>query len=106
MIAQTPQPPYFAVIFTSIRTEGDYGYSEMSDQMVKLVKTQEGFLGFESARNEIGITVAYWRDLESVKKWRENVEHAVARDKGRKEWYQSFKVRIAKVERDYGFEKE
>jgi heme-degrading monooxygenase HmoA len=105
MIAETPSPPYFAVIFTSIRTSGDNGYSEMADQILELVRLQDGFLGVESARNEIGITVSYWRDLECIQKWRENLEHTVARDKGRKEWYQSFKVRIAKVERDYGFEK-
>jgi heme-degrading monooxygenase HmoA len=105
MIAETPAPPYFAVIFTSLRTDGDLGYSEMSDRMVELAQEQIGFLGMESARNEIGITVSYWLDLECIKNWRENMEHSIARDKGRKEWYQSFKVRIAKVERDYGFEK-
>ena len=104
MIAQTPEPPYFAVIFSSVRTSGDNNYSEMSDRMVELARQQEGFLGIESARNEIGITVSYWRDLESIRKWRENMKHSVAREKGRNEWYQSFKVRIAKVERDYGFE--
>ena len=102
MIAQTPEPPYFAVIFSSVRTFGDNDYSEMSDRMVELARQQEGFLGVESARNEIGITVSYWCDLESIRKWRENMEHSVAREKGRNEWYQSFNVRIAKVERDYG----
>jgi len=103
MIAQTPIPPYYAVIFTSVRTEGDHGYSEMADQMIELAQKQDGFLGVESARNEIGITVSYWRDLESIRKWKEHSEHAVAREKGRNEWYRSFKVRIAKVERDYEF---
>jgi heme-degrading monooxygenase HmoA len=103
MIAPTPEPPYYAVIFTSVRTEGDNGYAEMADRMVELARQQDGFLGVESARNEVGITVSYWRDLESIRKWKEHVEHSVAREKGRKEWYQSFKVRIAKVERDYGF---
>lgn len=103
MIAQTPTPPYYSVIFTSIRTEGDNGYAEMADRMVELARQQDGFLGVESARNEIGITVSYWRDLESIRKWKEHAEHSVAREKGRKDWYQSFKVRIAKVERDYGF---
>jgi len=103
MLAQTPTLPYYSVIFTSIRTEGDNGYTEMADRMVELACQQEGFLGVESARNEIGITVSYWRDLESIRRWKEHMEHSVAREKGRKEWYQSFKVRIAKVERDYGF---
>lgn len=103
MIAETPPPPYYAVIFSSVSTEGDNGYAEMADQMVELASQQDGFLGVESARNEIGITVSYWRDLDSIRKWRENMEHSIAREKGRKEWYQAFKVRIAKVERDYGF---
>ncbi len=105
MIAKTPKPPYYAVIFTSVRTEGDNGYSQMADEMEKLVRKQPGFLGYESARNETGITVSYWKDLESIKKWKENNSHKIAREKGREEWYGKFKVRIAKVERDYGYEK-
>ena len=103
MIAKTPKPPYYAVIFTSVRTEGDHGYAEMAVRMVELAGQQDGFLGVESARNEIGITVSYWRDLESIRNWRENFDHTIAREKGRKEWYQTFKVRIAKVEIDYVF---
>ena len=105
MIAKTPQPPYYAVIFTSLRTDGDNGYGDMSSRMVELASKQDGFLGIESARNEIGITVSYWRDLESIKKWKNNTDHAVAREKGRQDWYSHFKVRIAKVERDYGLDK-
>jgi len=71
--------------------------------MVLLARDQDGFLGVESARNEIGITVSYWRDLESIKKWKENSEHKTARQNGRKLWYTSFKTRIAKVESDYEF---
>ena len=104
MISQTPTPPYYAVIFTSVRTEGDHGYAEMAARMVELASQQDGFLGVESARSEIGITVSYWRDLESISRWKENSEHSFAREKGRKEWYRAFKVRIAKVESDYGFE--
>jgi len=106
MIARTPSPPYYAVIFSSTRTEGDNGYSEMSDEMIELASKQDGFLGLESAREDIGITVSYWRDLESIKKWKENTEHTVARKRGRSDWYRSFKTRIARVERDYGYEKD
>lgn len=106
MIAQTPKPPYYAVIFSSTRTEVDNGYAEMADLMVELAAQQDGFLGVESARNDLGITVSYWRDLAAIKKWREHSEHTIARNKGRSDWYKSFKTRIAKVERDYGFEKE
>jgi heme-degrading monooxygenase HmoA len=105
-IAKTPEPPYFAVIFTTIRTEGDNGYSEMSEKMFELASQQEGFLGVESAREEIGITVSYWSDLESIKKWKENTEHTIARNRGRLEWYKFYKTRIAKVERDYEFERQ
>jgi len=104
MISQTPDPPYYAVIFTSLRTEGDNGYAEMAARMIDLASQQEGFLGVESARNEVGITVSYWCDLESIRNWRENFDHSIAREKGRKEWYQTFKVRIAIVESDYVFE--
>lgn len=103
MIATTPSPPYYAVIFTSIRTEGDNGYSGMSEKMLALARQQDGFLGVEFAREETGITVSYWRDLDSIRKWKENLDHSRAREKGRKEWYQAFKVRISRVEREYGF---
>lgn len=105
MIAKTPQAPYFAVIFTSVRTDHDNGYGDMAQEMVELAKQQDGFLGVESARNETGITVSYWKDLDSIKKWKNNSEHMIARKRGREIWYQSFKTRIAKVECDYDFEK-
>lgn len=103
MIASTPQTPYYAVIFTSIRTNVNEGYGDTAERMVELAKEQDGFLGVESARNEIGITVSYWRDLESISKWKQHAEHIMARDQGRKTWYAEFKVRIALVERDYQF---
>lgn len=103
MFANTPTPPYYAVIFSSIRTDSDNGYSEMSDQLTELVKDQKGFLGFESARDEIGITVSYWKDLESIRNWKENNLHKIAQQNGKNLWYKSFKVRICRVERDYGF---
>lgn len=105
MIASTPAPPYYAVIFTSIRTEGDNDYNTTADRMVELAELQEGYLGIESARNELGITVSYWKDLEAIKKWKMQMDHTEARKKGRLNWYKEFKVRICKVERDYGFEK-
>jgi heme-degrading monooxygenase HmoA len=105
MIANTPKPPYYAVIFTSMRTEGDFEYAEMADRMLDLAEKQEGFLGVESARNELGITVSYWESLEAIKKWKLHTEHTEAREKGRSMWYNAFKVRICKVEHEYGFEK-
>lgn len=105
MIATTPQPPYFAVIFTSIKTPRDEGYNEMAEKMIALAAKQEGFLGLEAARNEIGITVSYWKDVASIKKWKEVSEHKIAQEKGKATWYESFKTRIAKVERDYEFHK-
>jgi heme-degrading monooxygenase HmoA len=102
VIANTPKPPYFAVIFTSTRADGDHGYGETADRMVELAQQQPGFLGIESAREDVGITVSYWRDLDSIKHWKANAEHLDAQKKGRKSWYDSFKVRISKVERDYG----
>ncbi|MBV1787623.1 antibiotic biosynthesis monooxygenase [Marinobacterium sp. D7] len=102
LIAQTPEPPYYAVVFTSVRTEGDNGYGEMAARMVELASQQPGFLGVESAREEVGITVSYWSDLESIRNWKANLEHQLAQKLGREQWYSAFKTRIAKVERDYG----
>ena len=101
-IANTPEPPYYAVIFTSRRTEADNGYGQMSERMLKLAAGQPGFLGVESAREDVGITVSYWSDLESIKQWKADAEHKEAQRLGREKWYSSFKVRVAKVERDYG----
>jgi len=103
MIAKTPQPPYYAVIFTSVRTNTDDDYFEMSERMLELAAKQEGFLGVESARNEVGITVSYWKDPESILAWKENLEHQDAQRKGKEKWYEVYKVRVAKVERDYDF---
>ncbi|GAA4767028.1 MULTISPECIES: antibiotic biosynthesis monooxygenase family protein [Flavobacterium] len=99
------KPPYYAVIFTSVRTEVEQGYAQMANLMVEMAKEQEGFLGVESARNEIGITVSYWKDLESIKNWKSNLDHLQAQRMGKQKWYESYKVRIALVEREYDFEK-
>ena len=102
LIGNTPNPPYYAVIFTSHRTDGDNGYGQMAGRMVELAMMQSGFLGVESAREDVGITVSYWSDLESIKNWKANIEHQEAQKSGHENWYSSFKVRISKVERDYG----
>lgn len=105
MIAKTPTPPYYAVIFTSVRTEGDNdGYSEMAERMVELAAQQPGYLGVESARNEVGITVSYWESLEAIRHWKANAEHLVAQKLGREKWYAAFKTRVCRVERDYGMD--
>jgi len=104
MIAETPNAPYYAVIFSTLRTEVDEGYVEMAEKMEELAKQQEGYLGIEAVRNELGITVSYWRDLEAIKNWRNNAEHTLAREMGREKWYKCYKLRICKVERDYEFE--
>jgi heme-degrading monooxygenase HmoA len=101
-IANTPEPPYYAVIFSSLRTEGDHGYAAMTDLMVELAAVQPGFLGMESVRDGLGITISYWESLEAIRNWKSNVEHREAQRLGHRMWYSSFKVRIAKVERDYG----
>ena len=94
---------YYAVIFTSIKTEVEVGYAEMAIKMVELAKAQPGFIGMESARSEIGITVSYWESLEAIRNWKANMEHLEAQEKGKTTWYKNYKVRIAKVEREYEF---
>lgn len=98
------ETPYYAVIFSSIQTENLEGYTEMAQKMLALAAEQDGYLGVESAHDSaLGITVSYWRDLESIKRWKEHAEHSIARALGRSQWYKSFSVRIAKVERQYDF---
>lgn len=104
-IARTPSPPYYAVIFTSIRTETDNGYGNMADAMVELASGQPGFLGVESAREEVGITVSYWASLESIAAWKQNARHLIAQRLGQEQWYESYRTRICLVERDYSFER-
>jgi len=105
MIANTPKPPYYAVIFTSIRTDHDNGYNKMADRMIELAKQQSGFLGIESARENTGVTVSYWTNLASIHAWKANAEHQQAQRKGREEWYSNFRVRISKVEHEYGMQR-
>lgn len=105
MIARTPPPPYYAVIFTSLRTDADdAGYQAMAQHMDALAAGQPGYLGVESAREGVGITVSYWRDLESIRAWKANAEHLMAQRTGRSTWYTDYRTRIAKVERDYGLD--
>lgn len=101
--ATTPEPPYYAVIFTSIRTPDAAGYAETARRMVELATQQPGFLGFESARETIGISVSYWSSLEAIKSWKDNVEHRAAQSRAH-DWYTVFRVRVCCVEREYGFE--
>jgi heme-degrading monooxygenase HmoA len=105
MIANTPHPPYYAVIFTSIRTKIEEDYQTMAIKMVEMAREQEGYLGHESAREGLGITVSYWESLEAIKKWKMNTAHLFAQKMGKSKWYAAYKTRICLVERDYGFEK-
>ena len=102
--AQTPPPPYYAVIFTSQRTESDQGYGDMADRMIELAAEQPGFLGVESARGTggFGITVSYWESTQAIANWKANAEHRIAQETGKQIWYADYQLRVAKVERAYG----
>jgi heme-degrading monooxygenase HmoA len=102
-IANTPPAPYYAVIFTSVRTDVEEGYAAMSDAMLASAAAQPGFLGVESAREEVGITVSYWDSLEAIAVWKRDGAHLVAQKLGRDNWYAAYKTRICKVEHDYSF---
>ena len=105
MFSSTPNTPYYAVIFTSLRTNNEDGYESMANKMLELAHKQTGFIGVESVRdqNRIGITVSYWESIESISNWKKNFEHREAQYWGKEKWYEQFKVRICKVERDYAF---
>jgi heme-degrading monooxygenase HmoA len=104
-LAETPQPPYTAVIFTAMRTESDKGYGAMAGRMEDLAAQQSGYLGFESARGPdgLGISVSYWRDEGAARAWKLVAEHLVAQERGITQWYAEYRVRVATVTRDYGY---
>ena len=103
-IAQTPEPPYYAVIFTSVRSDTGDAYEETAARMVELAREQPGFLGVESARDDcLGVTVSYWESLGAIADWKAHAKHRAAQEKGRAEWYREYRVRIARVERSYEF---
>lgn len=95
--------PYYAVVFTSIQTENVNGYSQMAEKMETLAKQQDGFIGVDSAREKVGITVSYWENLNAIKNWKQNSEHLLVQQKGKEDWYKWYRVRVCKVEQEYEF---
>ena len=107
-LARTPEPPYYAVIFASVRTAQDNeGYADAAERMAELASQQPGYLGVDSVRGAdgVGITVSYWSSEEAIAAWRRNAEHTLVRENGRKNWYSEYELRVAKVERAYGFKR-
>jgi heme-degrading monooxygenase HmoA len=105
VIADTPDPPYYAVIFTSIRNDQpDDEYETTAARMVELAERQPGCLGVDSAREDVGITVSYWTDEAAIAAWKADAEHLLAQRLGRERWYRRYAVRVARVERDYALE--
>jgi len=112
-LANTPEPPYVAVIFSSLRTPADDGYAETAARMDELAADQPGYLGIEAVRatgdgteTTLGITVSYWRTEEDARNWKRVAEHRAAQREGRERWYDAYTLRIARVERTYGFERD
>lgn len=105
MIVDHLKTPYYAVIFTSVMSENLENYTEAAQKMEALAKHQKGFLGLESARSKLGITVSYWQNLEAITAWKNNIEHTEIRHLGREKWYKKYQLRICRVEHEYGFEK-
>ena len=94
-------PPYYAVIFTSTLKESHEGYEEEASKILALAEKQRGFLGFESAREKIGISISYWETLGDIQNWKNQADHLLVQEKGKSDWYATYQVRIAKVEREY-----
>jgi heme-degrading monooxygenase HmoA len=103
--AETPQPPYYAVIFTALSSEDQAGHDAMSAAMVELAKKSPGYLGIEAVGVKTNITISYWRDTEAILTWKKQVDHLAAQRLGQTRWYDSYRVRIARVEREYGWER-
>ncbi|MGW2034991.1 antibiotic biosynthesis monooxygenase family protein [Streptomyces sp. NPDC001811] len=99
------EPPYYVAVFTTVRSPDQSGYSETAARMEELVKDVPGFLGMDHAQTPggLGITVGYFRDADALTRWRTDTEHRAAQRRGRAEWYQSYTLHVAKVERSHGF---
>ncbi|HEX3344652.1 MAG TPA: antibiotic biosynthesis monooxygenase [Polyangiaceae bacterium] len=107
-LARTPEPPYWAVIFTSLRAPvDDARYSQTADEMEALAAKQPDYLGIESVRDAagVGITVSYWASEEAIQAWRRHGDHLAAQRSGQASWYRAYEIRVARVERAYGFVK-
>jgi heme-degrading monooxygenase HmoA len=100
---RTPDPPYYAVIFTSHRSADGGGYEETARRMFDLAAKQPGFLGYDTAADELGITVSFWADEAAIAAWKRDADHAYAQYEGRTRWYDAYEIRVARVERAYGF---
>lgn len=96
--------PYYAVIFTSLKKENTTEYDEMGEKMVALARQQPGFIGVDSARNDVGITVSYWETTQAILQWKANTDHLIAQRNGKEKWYSWYNVKICLVEREYSFE--
>lgn len=104
MFVNTPKPPYHAVIFTSQRTSIDDGYTELNDELYAEAQQFDGYIGADSLRNAegYGVAVLYWRNADSIRKWAQYAKHIRAKQLGKEQWYEGYRVRIAVVEREYG----
>ncbi|MCJ7557202.1 MAG: antibiotic biosynthesis monooxygenase [Gammaproteobacteria bacterium] len=105
-LAKTPNPPFYAVIFTSVRRQADeQAYQETAARMLRLAARQTGFLGVDSAHSDgVGITVSYWESEKAIRTWKLQVEHSEAQRRGRENWYRQYSLRVARVERAYDFQ--
>ena len=102
---KSQQSPYYAVIFTSLKSQYNEGYEEWGKRMFELVRQESGYLGHESYQNPdgTGVTISFWKDLQSIAHWKNNHEHQHAQELGRQKWYKHYRIRVCKVERDYVF---
>jgi len=99
------EPPYYVAVFTTVRTQEQSDYSETNARMEDLVKDIPGYLGMDHAQTPggLGITVGYFRDADALTEWRTDAEHRAAQKRGRDQWYESYTLHVAKVERSHGF---
>lgn len=96
-----------AVIFEVIPNEGKKGeYLDIAASLRPELDPIEGFISierFQSFSNaEKVLSLSFWRDEESIQKWRNLEMHRHAQAKGRNEVFKDYHLRIATVVRDYG----
>lgn len=99
----------YAVIFEVEIKEGQQdAYLSIAEKLKKQLVTMPGFISierFESLVNEGKlVSLSFWEDEKSLVHWKKNVDHLAAQTKGRASIFKDYRIRIAKVERDYTME--
>ena len=99
-----------AVIFEVIPAPGrKQEYLDLAASLRPALEQTDGFISIErfaSLTNDGKVlSLSFWRDEESVRRWRNVQKHREAQSKGRGGIFSAYRLRVCQVLRDYSMEK-